>query len=344
MNYQNKNNSKTLNIGLQILRMILSFWVVVIHSYSFKRKKAIKKFIDEKMFHVPTFMFISFYFFYKYLFIRDNSKIVQRLKRLLIPYFIWPFIFLIINDSIAKIFGVKRYKRWIYLKDYFYQIILSDNYYGSFWYLNVLLFLSVLFTIIAYIFKKDFLFIIHLLGFLAYIFHYSGIYNFLRKLHLFRLCLVLMIEMVPAAVMGLTAGSIKLIQLFTNCYVRTLIISYLFLFCLFSFDIFQPHDGLLYQKVELNILGAINLFIFFSSLPFNRINNTNLNLFIKLITNNTGGIYYIHGFINGYLVKIINPIKRGTFLSSIILYIVCHIICFFGSKIFEKNSLSYLFI
>ena len=344
MYYNKIKNGKTINIGLQVLRFLLSFWVVVIHSYYFIGKQKIKKHLNEKMFHVPTFMFISFYFFFNYLAARDNLKIFYRLKRLLIPYFIWPFIYLVLNNSVNKMFGVKNFKRKISLKDYCYQIILSERYYASFWYLNVLLFLSIFFTIISYIFKKDFLFIIQLIGFFTYFLHYSGIYNILRKHGLFRLCFVLIIQITPAAVIGLTVGSTNLIVKLKPCYVRILIIFFLSLICLFSFPIFQPHDGFLYQKVELNTLGSFNLFIFFSSLPFENITSNKINFLVKLISYYTGGIYYIHNFTRSYLVKIIKPIKKGTFSGSIILYIICHFICFFGNKIFEKNSLKYLFI
>ena len=344
MLYNKLKNGKTINIGLQILKMLLSFWVVVIHSYFFVGKKQLKKHFNEKMFHVPTFMFISFYFFYNHLATKDNFKIIQRLKRLFIPYVIWPFIYLIIDDSINKIFGIKNFKKELSLKDYFYQIILSERYYASFWYMNIVLFLSILFSIIAYIFKTYFLFIIQLLGFFPYILHHCGIYNFLRKHNIFRLCLVLLIQIAPISIIGLTSGSVNLINFLKQCYFRILIISFISLICLIKFDIFPPHDGFLYPRVELNTLGAINLFIFFSSLPFETNLSKHINIFIKNISNNTGGIYYIHNFCRGYLLKFIIPIRNGTFLGSIILYIICHFICFIGSKIFENNSLKYLFI
>ena len=346
----NKINERKINLGLQLLRMILSFWIVIIHSYFFKGKKKLKKHFDEKMFHVPTFMLISYYFFYNHLYKKDNFKIIQRFKRLLIPYIIWPFIYLVINNSVRKLFSIKNenidlnLKRPIYIKDYFFQIVLSSRYYPPFWYINVLLFLSIIFTIIAYIFKNQFLFIIQLFGFFSYVLHYSDIYDFLRKNKLFELCIVLIIQLIPVAVIGLTFGSVNLINLLSKCQLRVAIMSFLFLICLFKFEIFKSHDGFLYQKVELNSLGAIDLFIFFSSLPFDKIKNTKVINFIKLISNNTGGIYYIHNFVRGYLVRYIRPIKEGSFLGSTILYIISHLICFIGSKIFRKNILRFLFI
>jgi len=344
MNYKKINHEKQINLGIQILRIILSFWVVVIHSYYFIGKKKIKKNLNEKMFHVPSFLFISFYFFYNSIAKRDNNKIIQRFKRLCIPYFTWPFIFLVINNIINKIFGIKNFKRILSLKDYFFQILLCESYYASFWYLNVLLFLSILFTIIAYIFKSDFLLIIKLIGFFTYILHYSDIYNILRKNHSFRLCIVLIIQITPVSVIGLIAGSVNYIKILEKNYFNVLIMSFLSLNCLFNFNIFQPHDGFLYQKVELITLGAINLFKFFSVLPLNNNENKNVKKFINLLSHNTGGIYYLHNFIRGYLLRFITIIRNGKFLGSIILFIFTHFICILGNKISMRNSLKYLFI
>ena len=179
------------------------------------------------------------------------------------------------------------------------------------------------------------------------LFNYSSIYNFLRKHNLFnrfRLSLILEIEITPVAVIGLTFGYFNLSYYIKNCSFRILIFCILFLFCLVKFNIFQNHDGYLYQNIELNALGAINLFILFSSMNFESVKNKKLLSFIKLITSNTGGIYYIHSFIRGYLKYFVKPIKYGTFRGTIFLYIISHFICFFGSKIFSKNSLKFLFI
>jgi fucose 4-O-acetylase-like acetyltransferase len=162
MEYNGIPKDKKINIGIQILRMILSFWIVTIHSYFFKNKYSLKRHFKQKMFHVPTFMLISFFFFYHHLSKRDSHKIKRRFKRLLIPYFTWSFVYLLINNAILKVFGIKNFKRLISFKDFFFQILLCNIYYANFWYINVLLFLSLLFSIIAYIAKNNFLFFIQL--------------------------------------------------------------------------------------------------------------------------------------------------------------------------------------
>ena len=92
--------NKIHNLGLDILRMILCFWIILLHCSNVKKEHIY--FLYGRPIHVPTFVFISFYFFYKNLSSRDISKIILRFQRLLIPYIIWPLIILIINFIFIK--------------------------------------------------------------------------------------------------------------------------------------------------------------------------------------------------------------------------------------------------
>ena len=141
--------------------MISCLWVVTNHCYSSLRYKNLHYYLYRKPFHVPNFMFLSFYFYYKYLKERKINKIIQRFQRLLIPYLIWQFIFLIINNICQKFFGWGNYGRYLSFKDYFIQIIIGSRYLDLFWYLNVLLFLYIFFTIVALSIPNYFLFVIN---------------------------------------------------------------------------------------------------------------------------------------------------------------------------------------
>ena len=107
-------------------------------------------------------MVLSFFFYYNHISIKNIRKIIQRFQRLLIPYLIWPFIFFLKNNIGLKLFGNTIYGRYLSTKDYFIQIIIGVNYCFHFWYLTTLLFLSVIFTIIAFLSKTYFLFFIQL--------------------------------------------------------------------------------------------------------------------------------------------------------------------------------------
>ena len=88
-------NKQIINLGIEILRMILCFWIITLH---FGGNNIQKYKILRTLYHVPTFMLISFYFSYKTIISNDIIKYKNRLERLLIPYIIWPILFLLISE------------------------------------------------------------------------------------------------------------------------------------------------------------------------------------------------------------------------------------------------------
>ena len=116
MYLKNKSNNKKINIGLEILRLYLSFSVVVCHCFKpSKNYKFIRLLIND--IHVPIFFIISFYFFYPTLIARNIEKLKQRFQRLLIPYIIWPVLFFILTKLLIYIFKINlsiSYKELIY--------------------------------------------------------------------------------------------------------------------------------------------------------------------------------------------------------------------------------------
>ena len=110
--------------------MILAFWVLFYHCYNKSIK--IKKIISKRYFHVPTFMFLSFYYFYPNLSSRNINKITQRYERLFIPYIIWPFIVLTFNNFSFSIFRFSIFYKKLLLKDYYIQLLTGTKYCGIF--------------------------------------------------------------------------------------------------------------------------------------------------------------------------------------------------------------------
>lgn len=74
------------NYGIEILRMILCFWVVLFHSLREPDNNFVLN-IKKKMFHVPSFFFISFYFLFPIIKEKNIKKMKLRLERISIPYF-----------------------------------------------------------------------------------------------------------------------------------------------------------------------------------------------------------------------------------------------------------------
>lgn len=336
-------NEKKINLGLQLLRMISSIWVVIIHCYFEISKRQPNYYLQKKQFHVPNFMFLSFYFYYRLISQRNISKIIQRFKRLLIPYLIYPFVFLVINNICLEIFGWGNFGKKLSLKDYLIQILLGEKYYGSFWYLASLLFISLIFCIFAFLIRNYFLFIIQLFGFIIYKIHRSSIYDYLKKRNLLKCPFVLTIRFTPIAVIGLTFGSLNLIDNIKNNYARNIVINIIFLYFLLNYNIFNFNNIFIYPDVDSLTIGAINFFSIFSLLPLEKIKNKKIIITLRYITNHTGGIYYLHIFIFFYLKKIYISVRISPILGIIIIYMTAYFICFFGSKLLKKSMLKYLF-
>ena len=83
MEYLSLNSKKTknINLGIQLLRMLMSFWVVLNHCYKTKNRIFINIIFKHK-FHIPCFIIISFYFLNANLSNRKIEKIYYRLERL----------------------------------------------------------------------------------------------------------------------------------------------------------------------------------------------------------------------------------------------------------------------
>ncbi len=85
------------------------------------------------------------------------------------------------------------------------------------------------------------------------------------------------------------------------------------------------------------------LILNFASIPSEKLNISIYNI-IKQMTGYTGGIYYIHVYLNKLLKRYVSfKYNSGTIFSCIIHYLLCYFICFIGSQILKNNILKYLF-
>ena len=129
--------------------------------------------------------------------------------------------------------------------------------------------------------------------------------------------------------------------------IRTTIINSLVIILFITkFDVFSSIKTFLYGGIRLNI-GAICFFFIFFLFPFRKIENEFLIKIIIKLTNYTGGIYFIHNLIGkGVILNTIFTIlnlKRHTLFECAITYIISHILCLFGTKLFGKTKFKHLF-
>lgn len=307
---KNKNNNNSINLGIQILRMVFSFFILLRHCY---KENSYEKYFNYFPFRVytSTFFMISFYFSYKCFISRNVSKISQRLKRIFIPYIIWPYIFHIRNLAI-KFFYVKKLE--IQFKIIFYQLIIGCGIHNIFWFQFNLILVSLLFIIIILLFKTKYMIILSILGIFSYIFKYFGYSNkiLMKYNDIAQFSTKYIAGAYVLALTGFILSKFNIINLCQKNRQRLIAksIAFLFLIKAYSNSIIINFPYLLGFLI---IFVAFNFFIISTMLPFDKINNNKLIFIFKQMTNYTGGIYYIHIPIMIIMRDYFEIIKNKTF-------------------------------
>ena len=338
------NIFKPFNYGFAILKFILAFLVVSSHqfkSYSTKNK-IILNITKRRLFHVPCFFIMSFYFMCTTLFSLNPKRIFIRIIRLLIPYIGWPLITFEINRILNKLFKTKLCDNIDILK---LQLLVGSGFMDQFWYMWDLISCTILFVIIIFIFRKNSLFVFHIIFFLCYSSQYSGyFYNKYnkRERHI-KYTIGRMNEMIPYAVIGLTLSYYNIINILQNIKIKAFIFSILIYNFIDDYAVFMLTNGFGFSGIYLSAKSICVIFIF-SLFPSDKINNKYLKKFLIIITKYSGGIYYLHIAIMSYFENLIDEFKKHSLFAVVINYLICYFICFLGNSIFGKTLLKYLFI
>lgn len=332
MNYTNIHNKK-INLGIQILRVILCFWILAFHSLNSKKINYYLFYITKTIFfHVPCFSLISFYFSYN-IFSQSNSiKAKKRLEKLLIPYTIWPLITFINNNILYN-------GRKIYFYQLIIQLLLGRQFIIPHWYLFSIIILTIFFFILSNLFKEHFLFISQLLMILIYFAEYTSNFQFLNIYKIYVKYPILdTFSIFPNCVAGLTIASLNLVENFKKNRIKVIIFSYLFLYSLFKYNFFVDLGG--YRGI-LNNFASFFFFTIFYLIPLENI-NIHFQKIITHATSYTQGIYCLQSMMIPFVLNKLG--NRGTFFGCIMIYFLSYLISLIGYKIVEKNRLKYLFI
>ena len=328
--------SKEKNIGLQIFRMILCFWVVLLHCLK-KFNRILIKYIIEKKFHVPSFFFISFFYFYPIIKERNSFKMKSRLERLFIPFIIWPTFIWVFNNLFHLFFKTSLYGRKLTFKELLIQLIIGRKFFGHFWYLFNLILLSIVFFIFSFLRDYIFLIFMNLVQIMCFILqHNKYIYIFFADYHG---CVTYsvghFISSFPIAISALTFNKSNIIQYLEIHMYKSLFIIFSILPIIFIYGLPNTYEGV--DK----ILFSCFAFFGFHLLPFNKYLHRYMKNIIYIITNFTNGIYCLHTMI--YLFLKIEFKCCFSLYHCILIYIICYIISFLGAKVFVHNKMKYLF-
>ena len=329
------------NYGVEILRMIVAFLVVIYHFYK-PKNITLQKIKSKLNFHVPTFLIISFYYLNNNLVNRKVDKIKERFKRLLIPYLFYPIIIYIISNFLYIFFHFEKLRKSLY--QLVIQFIVGRPLYSVLWFQFNLILITVLFYIIAFIFKSYYLPFLQLLGILSYLLQFSNInYKYFRIYRVYiRDSVGFIAETLPIAITGLYISSIDIINKSKKKSFLNIILYTFFLFVLFKYQIFSPVKGFGKQGILYNI-EAVSFFVIFSLFQFDNLNKKILIL-IKYLTSYTPGVYFLHSKVYLILRIKISLIKNHTFLGCLLIYVISYLISFIGYNSLKKTQLKHLFI
>lgn len=338
------------NYGLELLRMLLCYWVVLYHCLLTTDIEFIKS-LKRKMFHVPCFFFISFFFLFRVIIGKNIKKMILRLERLLIPYFIWPIIIWVFNNIFYCSLKISRFGKFlpfIYLAK---QLIIGRLFQAQFWFLFNLLFFTIMFFIQIFILKKNnFLIFTQIIAITSYFLQYSK-YNYIFFDN-YSSCISHSIghfvESYPIASSAFTLSELNVLTRLENITrSQNIIILYclIAIFFIFKYDIFMDIENYghtyNYNGIDKNIFSLI-IFIGFYLIPFNKCNSDKLKIIIKLITNYTQGIYCIHPIVSYYLTKFLSV--KHTVFGCTLIYIFSYFISFLGAKLSGNKKIRYLFL
>ena len=338
MHKEKINDKRNNNIGLNLLRLIMCFCVVLIHFWTSEDYSPIlEPFMRIKAYAVPVFMFMSFFLTQKRIVCKTECYIKKRLWRLIWPQIGWTIIYCGIYFVLDCLFGSNRIHG---LSDFIWQLFTghSDRINAVMWYQIVLIIFTLLFGGIFYILptKNGILCILTLL-FVSIVAQYSEInwklfggLRFELKYPLGRIC-----EVMPFAIAGFVTSYMELNKwMKANKIRRFLSIVFLCVLCQVAYKLFvYLPKGFGYAGIQKTIV-AFGMVMIAVLLPLDELPQS-----IKMIANSiskyTMAVYCMHNLIGRFMISIFQKVglESGTFFMCVVVYIVCYMIAFWGSKV-----------
>ena len=340
LNYS-KPTKNVPNFGIELLKTILFFFILVYHCYdqNLGENKILKIILAAIPLYYPTLFIIYFYFSFNHLSNKNITQIYKRFLKLIVPYIAWPLFFFTMN-SLSTDRRTEKYS----LRDLFIQLTVGRGIACVFWYQFNLIMINMIFCLIIFCLNKFHLHFFHIIFLILYMLEYFG---FLENLFVsysdnIKRSIGRIPKMIVFSIIGYALSSKRILIFLKDYRIFSICISFFTSFSIIYFKLYIS-ESYIYEGI-FGTLASICLFIFFYMLPFEMISFGPLIFFIKQITSYSSGIYYLHIKIIDYFKDYFHAFEEKTLIGCALNYIICYFICFIGMKTFGKTNLKYLFI
>lgn len=331
--------SGSRNIGIDLLRIWMCFEVVLIHFWIYDEGTGniVLDFLSwNRMIAVSCFMYVSFLLSGKFIsyWKSEPQKLLRRLLRLSIPLIIWAIIYFAVYYVAQTILHIDF---GIGITDLLWQIILGHSYNMPMWFMNDLLYLTLIFIGICSINSKRVKTVFLLLLVIAsFIIQYTGLhgYYFGDLQSELKYPLGRGVEMIPYACTGILFCMYDFIEPLKNR--KTLFIPILLMVALTMFFLFNIPVGYNFGSAGLKLyIISITVSLIMISIPFESLPKC-LLFSISFVAKHCLGIYCLHSMIGAMLNKIVMPylgLPENTFGECVVIFVLSLCVCYLISKI-----------
>lgn len=332
------------NVGIDLLRIWMCFEVVLIHfwSYNVGDGNIVQDFLSwNRTIAVSCFMFVSFILSGKYISNWRSSpeKLPIRILRLSIPIVVWTIIYFALFYLAQKVFNMDLD---IGFKDIFWQLFFGHSFNMPMWFMNDLLYLTLVFVGICAIKSQRIKTIILLLLIVgSFVIEYTGLHGcFFGDLrNELKYPFGRAIEMIPYSCTGILFCMYDLTGLLKSK--RLLVLPILLLAALGMYLFWNIPAGYNYGSVGLQLfIISIAVSLVLILIPFEKLSHW-LLVSIGFVAKYTLGIYCMHNMMGLMLNKIVLAkfgLPENSLVGCLCIFALCLFSCYLISKIPFKWS------
>ncbi len=332
------SNGKKYNNGILFFRLLLTLAVILNHFWEVENPGIFRPLYLLRSCAVPAFMLLSFFLTEKTITNPSFKSMKKRIIRLATPFFVWggvSWLALFLAEKVLKTDMIDGFNALLW------QLLTGHGYHvnAPLWYMAVLIWLTVLYSLIFMLPNKRTSFVlIQGIAVAALILQYTGLnytmfedMPFETKYPFGRVA-----EMIPYATLGYDTAHCKIYDWLKKNKLRetiTLWTSLAIVVILLLFGNTSDLAGFGYNGIYRMAI-SVSLFTFFYLLPIEEISEHTEKV-IKALTAHTLGIYCMHYLVGNVLNLGLEylHININQIIFCIVLYVICYIIAMIISRI-----------